>query len=242
MNLNELPQGESATLRIPQQVSLARARERRTYIAGPMTDYPDFNYPAFNAAAARLRAAGIAAINPADHGVVPGATWEDYLRSDIAQLATCESIYFLPGWSQSRGARLEHHIAASLGMRLLFAEGAEPEAVRLRDDLRERASQNYPDSRDLTAFARLAIDYSQNFATAKPDIGATEKEHILGLCGLVEWLIAARQPVGLEQLRELAAKFDGYGDEEIGDTYRRPYYQCALELRALLDNGKAVQS
>lgn len=30
----------------------------RTYIAGPMSNCPDYNYPAFHAAAARLRAAG----------------------------------------------------------------------------------------------------------------------------------------------------------------------------------------
>lgn len=33
---------------------------------------------------------------------------------------------------------------------------------------------------------RLAIDHSRNFATAKPDIGSTEREHILGLCNLLE--------------------------------------------------------
>lgn len=110
-------------------------RQGRTYIAGPMTGYADFNYPAFNAAAAQLRALSVAAINPADHGVVPGATWEDYLRSDIAQLATCESIYFLPGWSKSRGALLEHHIATALGMRLLFAEGAEGSQDDFRCDM-----------------------------------------------------------------------------------------------------------
>jgi len=32
----------------------------------------------------------------------------------------------------------------------------------------------------------LAIGHSRNFATAKPDIGATEREHILGLCTLLE--------------------------------------------------------
>lgn len=33
-----------------------------------------------------------------------------------------------------------------------------------------------------------ALSYSKNFATAKPDIGKTEKEHILGLCSLIEKL------------------------------------------------------
>ncbi|MDL4862076.1 hypothetical protein NPJ88_007010 [Halomonas elongata] len=31
-----------------------------------------------------------------------------------------------------------------------------------------------------------AIAYSHNYATAKPDIGATEREHILGLCQVLE--------------------------------------------------------
>lgn len=33
---------------------------------------------------------------------------------------------------------------------------------------------------------QLALDYSRNFASAKVNIGSTEKEHILGLCDLLE--------------------------------------------------------
>jgi hypothetical protein len=55
-------------------------------------------------------------INPADHGIVEGADWSDYLRHDIRQLVTCEVIALLPGWSTSRGANLELHIATALGM------------------------------------------------------------------------------------------------------------------------------
>ncbi len=36
------------------------------------------------------------------------------------------------------------------------------------------------------AEVELALDYSRNFATAKPDILPMEKEHILGLCNLLE--------------------------------------------------------
>lgn len=129
------PISQVGTLKIPTKVALAEARVGRAYIAGPMTGIADFNYPAFNAAATLLRTQGVNAINPADHGVVPGATWEDYLRSDIAQLATCESIYFLPGWSKSRGALLEHHIATALGMRLLFADEAEGSQDDFRCDI-----------------------------------------------------------------------------------------------------------
>lgn len=50
---------------------------------------------------------------------------------------------------------------------------------------------------------------------------------------------AAAQAVGLGQFRALAAKFDGLGDEEVGDAYSGPYYECARQLRALIDS-KAV--
>ncbi|MBT9575108.1 MAG: DUF4406 domain-containing protein [Pseudomonas umsongensis] len=97
----------------------------RVYIAGPMTGLPEFNFPAFNAMADKLRAAGWHVENPADHGHVEGAGWADYLRYDIGRLATCEVVMLLPGWTQSRGARLEVSIARALGIGLMYADGAE---------------------------------------------------------------------------------------------------------------------
>ncbi|WP_240478618.1 DUF4406 domain-containing protein [Pseudomonas cremoricolorata] len=106
-------------------IQLTQDRELRVYIAGPMTGLPDFNFPAFNAAADLMRSAGWHVENPAEHGVVPGAEWADYLRYDIARLATCEMIMLLPGWSKSKGANLEVAIAQQLGMPIKLAEGAE---------------------------------------------------------------------------------------------------------------------
>lgn len=108
-------------------VSLAMTREMRLYIAGPMTGLPEFNFPAFNAMAEKMRGTGWHVENPAEHGHVDGAEWADYLRYDIGRLATCEAIMLLPGWSKSRGARLEVSIAKELGMVFMFAEGAEHE-------------------------------------------------------------------------------------------------------------------
>nr|WP_286197221.1 DUF4406 domain-containing protein [Variovorax boronicumulans] len=107
------------------QVLLPAARSGRVYLSGPMTGHPEFNFPAFNAAAAALRARGTVVVNPAEHGLVDGATWADYVRADIAQLAVCESIALLPGWSASRGAALEVHNALALGMSVTYLEGAE---------------------------------------------------------------------------------------------------------------------
>jgi len=82
-----------------------------------MTGLPDLNFPAFHRAAATLRASGYDVINPAEINPDPTAGWEACMRQDIAQLVTCEAIALLPGWQNSRGAKLEHHIATHLGMR-----------------------------------------------------------------------------------------------------------------------------
>ncbi len=95
-------------------VQLAGERENRIYVAGPMTGLPALNFPAFHAAAAELRAQGWAVVDPADHGIVDGAEWADYLHYDLARLSTCSSIYLLPGWSKSRGAALEAVCAYTL--------------------------------------------------------------------------------------------------------------------------------
>ena len=109
----------------PYAVRTKQARAWRIYIAGPMTGLPDLNFPAFNAAADALRTQGWHVENPANHGVIEGAQWEDYLAYDITRLGTCGAIYLLPGWEKSKGATLEAHIAKMLGLQVLLAPGAE---------------------------------------------------------------------------------------------------------------------
>lgn len=108
-----------------RRVILQADRVMRVYIAGPMTGLPEFNFPAFNAMAEVLRADGWHVENPAEHGHVDGAEWADYLRYDISRLSTCSAMMLLPGWSSSRGARLEVSIAKELGHEMLYAVGAE---------------------------------------------------------------------------------------------------------------------
>jgi len=95
-------------------------RSRRIYIAGPMTGLPEHNFPAFHAAANRLQEAGWETVNPAEN--FDGRTdlpRETYLRADIELLATCDAVAMLPGWEDSRGAKLEYLIAWELGMPVL---------------------------------------------------------------------------------------------------------------------------
>jgi Domain of unknown function (DUF4406) len=95
---------------------------RRIYIAGPMTGLPDFNYPAFNAEAARLRALGYEVENPAENPEPPCKSWLGYMRMAIPQVARCDAIVLLPGWHDSKGARVENQLAHGLGLRVTYAQ------------------------------------------------------------------------------------------------------------------------
>ena len=90
----------------------------RIYVAGPMTGLPDFNYPAFNEAERALTERGHDVVNPARawDGDTATAKWSDYMRRGITDICTAEAVALLPGWRESRGATLEHHVATTLGL------------------------------------------------------------------------------------------------------------------------------
>lgn len=61
--------------------------------------------------------------NPAEDDK-PGMEWHEYLREDIRLMMDCNAIHMLPGWQNSKGARLELHVAKELGMNVTFEKGA----------------------------------------------------------------------------------------------------------------------
>jgi hypothetical protein len=91
-----------------------------------MSGIPECNYPAFEAASLALRQMGFDVLSPHEtlvnrEGAIP---WDACLRHDIRTLSTCDGIILLPGWSASKGARLEMFIAKTLGMPIkLFIDG-----------------------------------------------------------------------------------------------------------------------
>lgn len=88
----------------------------KLYIAGPMSGLPDFNYPAFFAAEGLLAETGHTTENPARPGQVDGWSWYDYMRRGLRQLLECDGVALLPGWEDSRGARIERDVARMLEM------------------------------------------------------------------------------------------------------------------------------
>lgn len=104
----------------------------KVYIAGPMSGYPQFNYPLFDRAATYLRGIGFEVTSPAemdDPATREAAlaspdgslatwvrgTWGDFLSRDVKLVSDeVDGIVMLPGWAESRGARLELFVALQL--------------------------------------------------------------------------------------------------------------------------------
>ena len=86
----------------------------KLYISGPITGTANYEEN-FAAVERALRMHGYIVVNPCKirhHGT----EWEDYMKKDIATLLTCDGVALLPNWINSRGAKLEVHIAQALGM------------------------------------------------------------------------------------------------------------------------------
>ena len=95
-------------------------KKQSVYISGPVTGLSfDDVCKAFAEREAQLNAAGYLAVNPvalSHENVAAGATWEEYMAFDLTLLQDCDLIAFLPGWENSRGARLEMYFAKLNGV------------------------------------------------------------------------------------------------------------------------------
>lgn len=63
---------------------------------------------------------GCEVINPMKLPHKEGATWEEYMIVDLEALRTCDAIYMLRCWKDSRGARLEHAEAEYHKLKIIY--------------------------------------------------------------------------------------------------------------------------
>lgn len=97
----------------------------KIYIAGKISglDYEEA-LATFAQAERNLQGLGFDPVNPTKENGLDGDgkqyEWIEYMRRDIPHLLSCEAIYLLPNWQDSKGARLEKHIAEELGMQIIY--------------------------------------------------------------------------------------------------------------------------
>jgi hypothetical protein len=115
----------------------------RVYVAGPMSGYEDHNFPMFDRVTAWLRAvwptatvispAELTRLDEARTGVKAGTQpWAYYMAQDLKEVVTCDRVVLLPGWAQSKGARLEATNALALGAYFQrYVDGAEDVSPQL---------------------------------------------------------------------------------------------------------------
>lgn len=91
------------------------------YLAGPMSGIPECNYPAFDKTCKILRELGYNISSPHENfPVKDDSRWLECLRHDLRTVTECQGIILMEGWTKSRGARLELHIALSLEMPVML--------------------------------------------------------------------------------------------------------------------------
>lgn len=96
------------------------ATRARVYISGPIAHHDiGERRDAFAEARRMLRRNGYLPINPMENGLPQPGDWHQHMRADIRNLLRCQYIYFLPGWQNSKGCRLEFDVAMSCGLQVL---------------------------------------------------------------------------------------------------------------------------
>jgi hypothetical protein len=134
-------QGYKALLQSLEEMAKAPCepvdKRKRVYVAGPMRGIRFYNFGAFDAASAWLRVQGHDVVNPADldrdtgfdpytlpnshdwSTTPPGFDMKACRRRDLDALETCDAIYMLNGWWNSRGARAEKAHAEWIGLEVM---------------------------------------------------------------------------------------------------------------------------
>jgi hypothetical protein len=133
----------------------------KMYLSGPMDNVEDFNHPLFHRVAQEFRNVNFAVCNPAEF-FDGDKTRErkEYMREAFKYILEADTIVLLPGWEESKGARLEVAMATELDLTIM--EYVEADDTTERDDFAGELStpQQYT-----AAFTPVVLDEDGNEIT-----------------------------------------------------------------------------
>jgi len=110
----------------------------KVYLAGPMSNIPNFNYPLFDEAATKLRAQGHFVFSPADNdryvlgldasselAKMTGKEQYEFRRIALAHdlewiCRYAQAVALLPEWKNSTGATAEYYTAKALNLKIIL--------------------------------------------------------------------------------------------------------------------------
>lgn len=93
----------------------------KVYISGPISGYDlEERINTFSEEENKLKETyDCEVVNPLTD-LPEGKSWEEYMLRDLKMMLECDTIAMLPGWENSRGAKLEFLVATSLGMEYII--------------------------------------------------------------------------------------------------------------------------
>lgn len=99
----------------------------RIYISGKITGLaPDEAAKNFESGEQKVRETyaqrQVEVVNPIKIDHPADATWHDFMAKDLKELLTCDGIYMLKNWGDSRGARCEYMLAKELDLVIIFEQ------------------------------------------------------------------------------------------------------------------------
>lgn len=104
----------------------------KLYLSGPMTGIENYNHELFNRVAQEFRLVGFEVCSPSEF-FDGDRTRErhEYMREAVKYLLEADTVVILPGWENSKGARLEIMIAQELGLNMVeYVEPDEREFIQ----------------------------------------------------------------------------------------------------------------